>query len=104
MTFDEYQDTLLKLSFKNGEPVPVTVCALGLVGEAGEVADLLKKQLWHGRFVQPAEFARELGDVLWYVQALANLFGFSLSEIAQMNIDKLKHRYPNGFVEGGGNR
>lgn len=72
----------------------------GLTGEAGECADFMKKLHGHGHVYDAAarqHMGKELGDVLWYLSVLANSFGFRLSEIAKMNIDKLKKRYPNGF-------
>lgn len=78
--------------------------ALGIVGEAGEVADLLKKHLYHGVDLDRAKLCKELGDVLWYLAALARHAGLSLNEVAQANISKLRARYPDGFVLGGGIR
>lgn len=77
----------------------LAILGLGIAGEAGEVADTIKKELGHGhgRDLTREKVARELGDVMWYVAVLANEYGYSLSEIAGMNIDKLKARYPEGF-------
>lgn len=71
--------------------------ALGLAGEAGEVADLYKKMLYHGHQVPALTIIDELGDVLWYLAAVASLEGLSLDDIARQNIAKLQVRYPNGF-------
>nr|WP_254178579.1 nucleoside triphosphate pyrophosphohydrolase family protein [Cytobacillus oceanisediminis] len=70
---------------------------LGLNGEAGEVADILKKGIFHGHEMNRHELAKELGDVLWYVANIAHLAGFTLEKIALMNVDKLMRRYPTGF-------
>lgn len=70
---------------------------LGLTGEAGEVADLIKKSQFHGHSVSAAEIKNELGDVLWYLSRIASLADLSLEEVAQANIDKLAKRYPEGF-------
>jgi NTP pyrophosphatase (non-canonical NTP hydrolase) len=75
---------------------------LGLAGEAGEFIDLVKKLIWHE---QGSIFAKtnhdklikELGDVLWYVSALATLLEVPLEEVASLNIQKLQKRYQNGF-------
>jgi NTP pyrophosphatase (non-canonical NTP hydrolase) len=67
---------------------------LGLTGEAGEVAELLKKHLFHSRPLDQSALLNELGDVLWYLTALATTFGFTLTAIAQNNIHKLSQRYP----------
>lgn len=70
---------------------------LGVAGEAGEVADLLKKHLGHGHPLDQEKLVKELGDVLWYVSAIASEIGKTLGEVAQANIEKLRKRYPNGF-------
>jgi len=69
----------------------------GLVGEVGETVDLLKKYFYHGHEIDKPELKNELGDILWYVSAVASLFDLDLQEIAQGNIEKLERRYPEGF-------
>lgn len=71
--------------------------ALGIAGEAGEVADAIKKNLYHSKPLAGSELAGELGDVLWYVAQLATLFHLSMGDIMQGNLDKLAARHPNGF-------
>jgi NTP pyrophosphatase (non-canonical NTP hydrolase) len=71
--------------------------AMGLAGEAGETVDLLKKWLFHGHTVEEDKLVKELGDVLWYVAALASSFGLNLDDVAKANVDKLLKRYPAGF-------
>ncbi|TDQ39209.1 nucleoside triphosphate pyrophosphohydrolase family protein [Aureibacillus halotolerans] len=73
--------------------------AMGLSGEAGEVTDLLKKQLFHGHRLDPSALAYELGDVLHYVAGLATMHGLTLEQVATQNITKLAKRYPDGFSE-----
>ncbi|KGX84464.1 nucleoside triphosphate pyrophosphohydrolase family protein [Pontibacillus litoralis] len=70
---------------------------LGLAGEAGEFADLIKKGQFHGHSIPLDEIEKELGDVLWYLSQISRLFGLSLAEVAQANIEKLNKRYPKGF-------
>lgn len=73
------------------------VWGLGIAGEAGEVADILKKHYGHGKPFDRAHFIQELGDVLWYVTALAYSVGSDLEEVARVNDAKLRARYPDGF-------
>ena len=80
------------------------VQTLGLCGEAGEVAEMVKKASWHGKPVDVERLSDELGDVLWYVAELATSYGLWLDEIAGKNVEKLRRRYPEGFVIGGGSR
>jgi NTP pyrophosphatase (non-canonical NTP hydrolase) len=72
-------------------------CALGVAGEAGEVADLIKKEFFHGHTPDREKLKKELGDVLWYIAMLARARGLTLSEVADANIAKLRARYPDGF-------
>ena len=72
-------------------------CALGVAGEGGEIADYLKKVVYHGHPLDRAKLADELGDLLWYVAALATTAGIPLAQIAQGNVAKLRKRYPDGF-------
>jgi NTP pyrophosphatase (non-canonical NTP hydrolase) len=84
---------------------PMASFAMGLAGEAGEVVDLLKKHLGHGHDLDKVKLTKELGDVLWYVSAIAQSAGLDLGEIAHANVEKLRKRYPNGFsVEASRNR
>lgn len=77
----------------------ILVSALGLVGEAGEVADLVKKIYGHGHEYDHEKLDKEQGDVMWYTAALAKYRGRSLSSIGHKNIEKLKVRYAKGFTQ-----
>lgn len=76
------------------------VAALGLVGEAGEFGNLVKKKIAHGhKDITGETFADELGDVLWYVAEAATAAGLTLEAICRQNVEKLQRRYPEGFSE-----
>ena len=70
---------------------------LGIAGEAGEVADIIKKHFFHGHTLNVADVVDELGDVLFYVQALCNVLGVDMSQLILTNARKLSVRYPKGF-------
>lgn len=70
---------------------------MGLNGEAGEAIDILKKVLFQGHEFDREHMAKELGDIAWYLAVSADAIGYDLETIFQMNIDKLKSRYPDGF-------
>lgn len=72
---------------------------LGLSGEAGELNDLVKKWIFHKKPLDREHMKKEIGDVCWYIADICHSMGFDLGEIFQMNIDKLKVRYPEGFSE-----
>jgi len=75
---------------------------LGLVGEAGEVAEKLKKSGRDGAIFDKEGTLKELGDVLFYVAALANLYGGTLQTVAEMNRLKLDSRQRRGVLKGSG--
>ena len=89
---------------RSEDPAALLNAALGLAGEVGEVIELIKKERFHGVLANTHTLRKELGDVLFYLSWVANLYGVSLSSVAQTNIQKLRERYPNGFVSGGGIR
>ena len=70
---------------------------LGLAGESGEFLDIVKKWLFHEKPIDEEHMKKELGDVFWYTALICDAMGWSMDEIMQMNIDKLKARYPEGF-------
>lgn len=70
---------------------------LGLSGEVGEFNDMVKKWIFHEKEFDPDHAMKELGDILWYVAMICHSFGWSMDTIMQMNVDKLKARYPDGF-------
>lgn len=70
---------------------------LGLSGEVGEFNDMIKKWIFHEKELDVKHAKKEAGDVLWYMAMLCESFGWNLEEIMQMNVDKLKARYPEGF-------
>ena len=77
---------------------------LGLTGEAGKIANKIKKMLRDGvgiTYIRD-DIASELGDALWYIAALADDIGFGLEAIAQKNIDKLTSRKLRGTLGGNG--
>lgn len=71
--------------------------ALGLAGEAGEVAETVKKGVLHQHGLDRDKMKKELGDVAWYLAALCTKLGLDLSEVLAANIEKLKVRYPEGY-------
>lgn len=78
----------------------------GLAGESGEVAGKFSKLIRdkHGKLSDEdtVEIIKELGDVLWYVNSIADLLGSSLEQVAQANLDKVLSRKERGVVSGSG--
>ena len=99
LTLNEYQKMALETAIY---PMTIIYPALGLCGEAGEVADKVKKVIRDsgGEFTdeRKREIAMELGDVLWYCATLSKDLGYSLEEVAKMNYDKLRSRKERGKI------
>ena len=78
---------------------------LGLSGEVGEFNDIIKKWIFHEKPLDEEHAKKECGDIFWYLAMICESFGWELDEIMQMNVDKLKARYPEGFdVQKANNR
>jgi NTP pyrophosphatase (non-canonical NTP hydrolase) len=103
MKLDEYQMRAESTAIYPNE-YAIIYPALGLTGEAGEVADKVKKIIRDGNsdLFYKDNIAKELGDVLWYVAVLARDLGYSLEEIAQTNLDKLEDRKNRNMLKGSG--
>lgn len=98
MTPNDYQQAALRTTPKDLSPDRLLLNGLmGLNGEAGEAIDILKKHLFQGHELDTAHMAKELGDVAWYLAVSADAIGYDLETVMQMNVDKLKVRYPDGF-------
>lgn len=107
MKFDDYQQKAKSTAFYPGLGGQDWVYpALGLSGEAGEIANKLKKVIRDkkGRLTDEDKqvLKGELGDVLWYVSELSRQLGLSLEEVAQENIVKLASRAERGKLTGSG--
>jgi NTP pyrophosphatase (non-canonical NTP hydrolase) len=100
MDLDEYQRLAVRTLHHpehTGNDTPAML-ALGVAGEGGEVADYMKKVLFHHIPMDKDKLKKEIGDVMWYIACLANYYDMTLSECAKENVEKLKKRYPNGFT------
>ena len=106
MNFDEYQQNSRKTALDLGPGLALIYPTLGLASEAGEVADKVKKMLRDEAGVlsdeRRAKIGDELGDVLWYVAAVAHALNLSLEAIAQANLAKLKSRQKRDQIHGTG--
>jgi NTP pyrophosphatase (non-canonical NTP hydrolase) len=98
-TIEEFYKTVL--SKRNGgpeiRPENEPLWTIGLTEEAGEVAGVIKKELYHGHPRDDSKFLSECGDALFYLTCLLYDRGFTLEHAMLSNIEKLKRRYPNGF-------
>lgn len=106
MTFNEYQQQALKTSRAADQTDELLHRVLGLVGEAGEIAEKFKKYIRDLDSditkLDKADMGKELGDVLWYIATLADYLDLSLDDIAAGNIAKLADRQKRGVLQGSG--
>ena len=105
MELNEYQKAALATAIYPNDST-ISYLALAISGEAGELADKVKKVLRDkgGKFsdADKRAMALELGDVMWYVANLADVIGYGLTDIAQMNIEKIAGRVERGTLHGAG--
>lgn len=104
MTFLEYQTAAKKTNGQITMHNQILNGALGLAGESGEVAEIVKKWKYHGKPICFEQIVLELGDVLWYLASICEGLGTTLEYVAELNIEKLQKRYEHGFTPGGGMR
>ncbi len=98
MDLETYRtDVLRTIRPEMGQRGRLLLGALGLAGEAGEVADSLKKMLFPGHPHDTDAVRDELGDVMWYVMFLCDTLGLTLDEVLIGNVEKRRRRYPNGW-------
>ena len=98
MEINEYQKLAMRTSNNElSNAMHLINGALGLAGESGEVADIVKKFWMQGHNLDQEHIAKELGDICWYLAETATAIGYDLETIMQMNIDKLRARYQKGF-------
>ena len=99
---NEFQ-TYQSLAMRTAKPMDVKDdllhAALGLTGEAGEFADCIKKHWAYNKPLDSQNAIEELGDLLWYIALACNALGVSMDEVAAINLEKLRKRYPKQYQD-----
>lgn len=103
---EKYMEYMKTSKFYPQDKLPITYPALGLNGEAGEVAEKVKK-CWRdngGVFTEDIKKAilKELADTLWYIWACADDMGYTLHDVLRVGIEKVKNRKETNTVHGSG--
>lgn len=73
--------------------------ALGMVTEAGELADVYKKALAYNKPIDYVNLKEEVGDLLWYISNYCSMNGWTIAEVMELNIKKLRSRFPEKFTQ-----
>lgn len=108
MNFDDYQEKASSTATFTGKQAEYQLMyvALGVCGEAGEIAEKIKKIMRNDDGVisdeKRGDLKKEIGDVLWYLSQLSRLLGFTFSEVAEANIAKLADRKARGVIKSSG--
>ena len=106
MDFKTYQNKARKTAQYPNIGSNIIYPTLGLVGEAGEVAEKVKKVIRDNNGIFDIQskkgIKKELGDVLWYISNLCTELNFKLDEVATLNLEKLENRVAQGKISGSG--
>ena len=95
----DFADRLSQLNTEGFPTERLLTAAVGMSAEAGEFTEIVKKIVFQGKPVNEENLfhlKRELGDIMWYVAQACMGLDISLDEVIEMNVDKLKARYPGG--------
>jgi len=96
----KFEENVKRLFVKpEDEKLRLVHAAMGIAGEAGEVADAVKKHWVYGKPLDTENVLEECGDILFYVAACLDLCGFTLDDAMTHNMEKLKKRYPEGYTD-----
>lgn len=99
MQMNEYQKAAARfINQKLYQCQQMTHALHGIAAESGEIHSLFQKE-FQGHSIDPEHLKKELGDLLWFITEFCTAMNWTLEEVAQLNIDKLKARYPEGFSE-----
>ena len=96
-TYQQLAERTSRFALEGYSDNRILMATLGLTGESGEVADYIKKVIFHSHNLDQLKLIKEMGDVLWYIAELASTLHIPLEDIALINLEKLTQRYKGQF-------
>ena len=102
MELVRYQELAIETDIYDNKQTQFECAILGLNGEAGEVAELVKKSKRDKKEINKEDLIKELGDIMWYLASAANSINVTLEDIAVLNVRKLKDRKNRNVISGSG--
>lgn len=99
MKFEDYLGASERTLIDKGHDLNLLHAAMGISTEAGELMDAFKRKIFYGKPLDVVNVKEEIGDLMWYVAILMRELDLDLEEVLQLNIDKLRARFPERFTE-----
>lgn len=99
MNTDDYQSLSARTFKPDSMQDSLLHCLVGILTEAGELGDTIKKHVYYGQALDVENLVEELGDLGFYVNNLATTIGVAMTTINRQNVEKLARRYPSGFTD-----
>lgn len=99
MDIKTYEKESERTLIDKGHDMNLLHAAMGIGTEAGELLDAFKRKIFYGKELDVVNIKEEVGDIMWYVAILLRELDLDFEDILQLNIDKLKARFPEKFTE-----
>lgn len=99
MKIEEYLGASERTLIDKGHDLNLLHAAMGISTEAGELMDAFKRKIFYGKDLDVVNVKEEIGDLMWYVAILLRELDLNFEDVLQVNIDKLKARFPDKFTE-----
>jgi len=99
MNISTYKTESERTLIDKGHDLNLLHAAMGISTESGELMDAFKRKIFYGKELDVVNVKEEIGDLMWYVAILLRELDLDFEELLQINIDKLKARYPDKFTE-----
>lgn len=99
MDIETYKKAAERTLIDKGHDMNLLHAAMGISTEAGELMDAFKRKIFYGKELDVVNLKEEVGDIMWYIAILLRELDLDFEELLQLNIDKLRARFPDKFTE-----